>query len=136
MNVVLDTNVLMSAVLTPDGPCARILDLVLDGMLMLQADARILAEYTDVLRRPEFRLPAEDTTRLLEALAAPLDLVAAFPLASRLPDPDDLPFLEVAAATGSPLVTGNIRHYPAAVRGGVAVLSPADLLDLLRRRGS
>jgi putative PIN family toxin of toxin-antitoxin system len=136
MNVVLDTNVLVSAVLTPDGPCARILDLVLDGLLTLQADARILAEYADVLRRPEFRLPTEDTSRLLEALAAPIDPVAAVPLESRLPDPDDLPFLEVAAATGSLLVTGNIRHYPAAARGGVAVLSPADLLDVLRRRES
>jgi hypothetical protein len=81
-------------------------------------------------------VPSSATSRLLEALAAPLDLVAAFPLASRLPDPDDLPFLEVAAATGSLLVTGNIRHYPAVVREGVAVLSPADLLDVLRRRGS
>ena len=59
----------------------------------------------------------------------------ARPLPVELPDPDDLPFLEVAAAAGADaLVTGKLRHYRA-VRGrhDVRGLSPRDLLDRLAR---
>ena len=64
---------------------------------------------------------------------APGQPAAAVPLPVRLPDPDDAPFLEVAAATESILVTGNSRHFPKKAREGVVVLSPAELLELLRQ---
>jgi hypothetical protein len=50
-----------------------------------------------------------------------------------LPHEDDRPFLEVAAATGAPLVTGNIRHFPPDACKDVHVLEPAAFLDLLRQ---
>ena len=56
----------------------------------------------------------------------------ALPLQAMLPDTDDLPFIEVAAAAGVPLVTGNIRHFPKRSRCGVDVLSPRQFLDGLR----
>jgi uncharacterized protein len=49
-----------------------------------------------------------------------------------LPDRDDEPFLAVAAATGSILVTGNVRHFPARARHGVRVQTPRELVDSLR----
>lgn len=49
-----------------------------------------------------------------------------------LPDPDDEPFLAVAAATASVLVTGNLRHFPVATRQGIAVLTPREFVDRLR----
>jgi predicted nucleic acid-binding protein len=46
-----------------------------------------------------------------------------------LPDPDDLPFIEVSqAAQADALVTGNVRHYPAASRHGIGVLTPAEFM--------
>jgi len=63
--------------------------------------------------------------------------VAARPLDVALPDPDDLPFLEVAAAGhADALVMGNARHF-APARGGhaVAVRTPRELLDVLRAPG-
>ena len=56
------------------------------------------------------------------------------PLATELPHDKDLPSLEVAAEAGAILVTGNPRHFPARARGGVTVVAPAELLDLLRHR--
>ena len=42
-------------------------------------------------------------------------------------------FLEIAVAADAPLVTGNLRHFPAALRAGADVLAPAAFLDRLRR---
>ena len=52
--VVLDTNVVVSGFLSPAGPPAQILGLTLAGKLTPAHDARILAELSEVLRRPEF----------------------------------------------------------------------------------
>jgi predicted nucleic acid-binding protein len=53
----------------------------------------------------------------------------------RLPDPDDLPFLEVAEAGGAQfLITGNLRHFPEEQRGTVPVVNPGEWLKLYRRQ--
>jgi hypothetical protein len=44
----------------------------------------------------------------------------------RLPNPDAYPFLAAARATGCPVVTGNLRHYPASA--GAEAISPARFL--------
>ena len=133
MRVVLDTNVMVSGALTTHGTCARILDLLNEGTFEICADDRILDEYESVLRRPELRIAAEDATPLMELARRVALPVAAVPLAAELPAPDDRPFLEVAAAGGALLVTGNLWHYPHRARAGVTVMSPADFLKLIRR---
>jgi putative PIN family toxin of toxin-antitoxin system len=55
MNIVLDTNVLVSGLLSPFGPCGRIVCMVSSGELTISLDARILAEYEEVLCRPKFK---------------------------------------------------------------------------------
>lgn len=133
MNVVLDTNVIVSAVLTERGPCARLLDMLVGGAFQLCADDRLLGEYDAVLRRPELRIAPADAdivTELVRRVALP---IAAAPLPVELHDPDDLPFLEVAAAAEAILVTGNTRHFPKRVCKGVTVVSPKEFLELLRR---
>lgn len=133
MRVVLDTNVIVSGVLTAGGTCARILDLVADGVLALAVNDHILAEYDRVLHRNELNIPPVDAATVMELIRSVADPAAAVPLPVRLPAPDDAPFLEVAAATESILVTGNSRHFPKKAREGVVVLSPAALLKLLRQ---
>ncbi len=134
MMVVLDTNVLVSALLCPFGPPARVLDLDLAGEVRLAYDDRLLAEYRQVLARPRFGLDVHDVTHLLDYLAADGLPVVARPLAISLPDPDDLPFLEVAVEAGAVLVTGNRRHFPAEVCGEALVLTPADFLAQWQNR--
>jgi putative PIN family toxin of toxin-antitoxin system len=133
MRVVLDTNVIVSGALTSHGTCARILDLLSENVFEICGDDRILDEYESVLRRPELRIAAENIAPLMELIRRVMLRVAAVPAAAELPDPDDLPFLETAAAGGALLVTGNIRHYPPRARAGVTVMSPADFLKLIRR---
>jgi putative PIN family toxin of toxin-antitoxin system len=133
MKIVLDTNVLVSGLLQPFGPSGQIVRLVASGELALCHDSRILAEYWEVLLRQKFRFDPERVHILMEEIRTGGIPVAARPLAIRLPDPDDEPFLEIALAGGVQcLVTGNLKHYPAEARHGVEVLSPRSFIDLYR----
>ncbi len=135
MKIVLDTNVLVSGLLQPFGPPGQILRLVASSELVLYHDPRILAEYQNVLHREKFGFDPERVEILLEEIRTGGIPVAARPLAIRLPDPDDEPFLEVALAGGAQcLVTGNVKHYPAKVRHGAEVLSPRSFIELYRAR--
>jgi putative PIN family toxin of toxin-antitoxin system len=132
VRVVLDTNVLVSGLLTPLGPPGRIVDLVLAGHVTLVVDDRVLAEYSDVRRRSRFGFNPGDVSALLEFLAAEAERVIPPPLAVALPDADDLPFLEVAATAAVSLVTGNPRHFrPTRGSHQVELLAPAEVLGRL-----
>ena len=129
MRIVLDTNVLVTGLLSATGPPAWIVEAVLAGELELALDAAIRQEYEDVLRRPEFRFRPGYVENLLAVIDRFAFLVtAAPPCPEPLPDPDDEPLLAVAAATGSLLVTGNLKHFPPRRRGGVVVQTPRELV--------
>ena len=123
--------------LSPFRAPARVLDLILAGDLVLLLDDRILAEYREVAARPKFGFDRADVDRLLATLDALAEHVAAPPLAVRLPDPADLPFLEVSAAgAADALVTGNARHFEAlTVSHALPVMVPGELMDRLAGRG-
>jgi len=132
MRIVADTNVLVSGVLSTQGPPGWIVEAFLSGELDLAFDAWIRAEYEDVLRRRELGLDTSRVGELLEAIDRFGLEVTALPWSHRLPDPDDAHFLAVANLLDCPLVTGNLKHYPASARGGVTVLSPRQFLDRIR----
>lgn len=130
MRLVLDTNVLVSALLSPYRPPARVLDRLLEGSARLCYDTRIVGEYREVLARPKLGFEEQATGALVDYLEATGELVAPQPLDLFLPDAADAMFLEVAAtAQADCLVTGNLRHFPADRRQGVWVVSPAELIN-------
>jgi putative PIN family toxin of toxin-antitoxin system len=135
IRVVLDTNVLVSGLLSEQGPPGLIVDLVFTGELKLAYDARLLAEYREILARPELKIDAVDAEELLRAIEETGETVAALPWPHRLPDPDDEIVLAVAeAAHATCVVTGNLRHFPRAQRGRVTVFSPREFVEWLRER--
>ncbi len=110
--------------------------MISSGAVALCLDARIFAEYDDVLARPRFGFDPDAVAALLDYIDFRSEVVASEPLEQRLPDPDDEPFLEVAAACGADcLVTGNLAHFSPDVRAGVTVLSPAQFMDEVRAQG-
>jgi putative PIN family toxin of toxin-antitoxin system len=133
VKAVLDTNVLVSSLLTPGGTCAQILDLITGRVVRPCLDGRILAEYEDVLPDPRFPFRPDEVDRVLTLFRAAGERVTARPHPIALPHPADLPFIEVAAAGEAVLVTANLRHFPERARCGVTVLSPSGFLELLRR---
>ena len=134
MIAVLDTNVLVSGILKPSGPSGAILRLAAAGIIRTAYDARILAEYRDVLLRPAFGFPENSVLDLLVQLEQEGLPVVAAPLPFRLPDPDDEPFLEIAlTAQVHALVTGNKRHFPRKSRK-IAILSPGEFIEGFTRK--
>ena len=132
MRVVLDTNVLVSGLMAPTGPCGRVVELMFAGALTPCVDARMVEEYRAVLPRPLFQFCPEDVTGTLEFIRSRAERIAPMPLSVNLPHEDDRPFLEVAASAAAVLITGNKRHYPKKARGQVIVVGCSELLDLLR----
>ena len=113
MRVVLDTNVIVSALLSPAGPPAAIVNAALDGTFATLVDNRILFECEDVLRRKKFEFDPRDVRAFLEFFRHEGEYVSATAAPITINDPADLPFIEVAcAAKADYLITGNTRHYP------------------------
>lgn len=110
--IVLDTIILVSALLTPAGNPNKILQAVLDGTATLVYSDAIIAEYRSVLARPRFGFDARDVADVLTFIEAFGDLADADPSIDQLPDETDRPFYDVALQTGAILVTGNAKHYP------------------------
>lgn len=135
MRIVLDTNVVVSGLLSVSGPPAQIVDLVSTGDLTLVVDDRIVSEYRDVLVRPRRGIALSDIHEFLALLEDAEQCIGA-PLPFALLDPFDEPFLEVAVAGAvDALVTGNEKHFRTpGGRLAIPVLSPRRFLDLLAGR--
>ena len=129
---VLDTNVLLSGLISANGPPGRLIDAVLARRLQIAFDDRILHEYKAVLARPKFQFKPSDVTAFWEILPFQCHLVAMPVECLQASDPDDTKFLEVANATESKiLVTGNARHYPEKSRGDIFILTPAEAFNCI-----
>lgn len=130
--VVLDTNVIVSAGIKPEGAPAQILmDWVLEGLVQVVASPVVVAEYREVVRRAKFERYGFPPLWLEFVIEESLRLGDPEPWMLDCPDPKDAPFLALAHASGAWLVTGNMKHFPEEARGGVRVLSPADFLGHL-----
>ncbi|OGV66056.1 MAG: putative toxin-antitoxin system toxin component, PIN family [Lentisphaerae bacterium RIFOXYB12_FULL_65_16] len=135
MRIVLDTNVLVSGLLSPFGTCGEIVRMLTSGVFTPCVDARIMLEYDEVLRRPSFKIDPRRIDRLIAYLESTAEVHAPLPLPVQLPDRDDTPFLEVASvARVDCLGTGNLRHFPAECRGGVRVASPGEFVAFFHQR--
>lgn len=131
MKIVVDTNVLVSALLRSKSIPARIIDLILSRQVTLVLDHRIYNEYQEVLFGPEFGFPRDAVDDLLDFLWRSSERANAPATAIELPDPDDAKFLEVARISAADaLVTGNLKHFPARQRSGVQVFSPREWWEL------
>lgn len=130
MRIVLDTNVLVSGLLTPFGICGEIVRMLPSHAITLCVDSRILFEYEDVLRRPRFEIDEKLITVLMATIMTASEKHSTQPLPNALPDGGDHPFLEVAiSAQVDYLVTGNLKHFPPELRCDITVLTPREFLD-------
>jgi predicted nucleic acid-binding protein len=96
-------------------------------------DDRIIDEYTSVLKRPKFQFNEQDIEALIDHVSSYGLQVSAVPLGIRnIPDPSDLPFAEVAvSANVDALVTGDIGHFDFLDRYKIAVVTPAELIQII-----
>ena len=113
LRLVIDTNILVSAALKPHGLQRTILLLAIAKPANLYVTEAILAEYRDVLARPELKIPRGLRQRLLQLIKNHAPIVSPASTLQVAKDPGDNKFLECAdAARADYLVTGNQRHFP------------------------
>ncbi len=114
MRVVLDTNILISAVWKPGGLEARVVELALSGALTACVSGPVSAEYRAVLGRKKFESHRREAEEMLRRIERCTTLVEPSERLTAASDEDDNRLLECAVAAGARyLITGNLRHYPA-----------------------
>lgn len=137
MRLVLDTNVVASAVLWGGVP-RQLLQDGREKRVSLFTSIRLLAELTDILGRPKFEkklaasgLTIEQIVDRYAELAAVVQPTAIAPTV--LDDPDDDQVLACAVAARADLiVSGDRRHLlPLGSFGGMPIVSPAEALRII-----
>lgn len=131
---VFDTNVLVSALMSKrkDSPTVELLDLVLDGCIVLLYNEEIIAEYADVLHRSKFGFDKSRIDNVMDLVRTGLN-VERTSTDKDFPDPDDRVFYEVSLSKDDTyMVTGNQRHFPQEPK----VVSPAEMLSIINAASS
>lgn len=130
IRAVVDTNVLVSGLLSPAGKEALILRAIHQGLVRACCSAAILKEYAAVLARPKFAFPPDEIEAVLAMLEDKGELVQPAPSPVSSPDPGDTKFLDCAlTARADVLVTGNKRHFPEGTYGTTRVVNAGELLE-------
>jgi putative PIN family toxin of toxin-antitoxin system len=113
LRLVVDTNIVVSAAIKPDGLQRTVLLLAITRPARLYVSNAILTEYRDVLSRPEFQMRKGLRRQLLDLIRKRGHLVKPARTVQVATDPEDNIFIECAdAARADYLVTGNVRHFP------------------------
>ena len=128
---VIDTNVLVSAMLKHDSVPGNIMDLAFDGPIIPVLNDSIESEYQEVLLRPKFHLPLELVEDIILTFRQRGLYIDADTMDIDLPDPKDRVFYEVVMEERKEedafLVTGNIKHFPERPY----VVTPRQMLDII-----
>ncbi|MGO9272496.1 MAG: putative toxin-antitoxin system toxin component, PIN family [Terriglobia bacterium] len=131
IRVVLDTNIIVSALLQPLGPPAQIFVLALGGSIQMCVSGSIYAEYEEVIRRPRFQRAEDIIAGTLYAIREKAFWVRPTEALRVCADPDDDIFLECTqAGRADYLVTGNLKHFPTSFKG-TRIVTARRLLDLI-----
>ena len=132
--IVLDTNVLISAILF-GGPPREILECVIRGSVDCVLAPAILDELRDVLQRPKFGLSPEQAFQVLEELHAICEVINLFMQIHIVSaDPDDNLVLACALEAKADLLVSGDRHLlEIGTFEGVQVVPPADALETIKR---
>jgi len=113
LRLVIDTNNVVSAALKPAGVPRTVLLLAITKPARLYVSDPILAEYSEVLSRPELNVRKGLQRQLIDLIESHSFPVSPSRRLQVAHDPDDNLFLECADASRADyLVTGNERHFP------------------------
>lgn len=131
---VIDTNVLVSALITKndDAATVQVIKGIFKGKVIPLFSSDIFKEYNEVLRRPKFGLDETLLKTMLTAIENAGVLISPSPSDEKLPDIKDLPFYEVVLECHDKsafLVTGNTKHFPVKP----FIVTPAQFLEIINK---
>ena len=119
--VVVDTNVIISALYTSDSesPTVKIVEAFLRKEITLLYNEEIINEYEEVLRRPKFKFPNLLVENFLVA-------IKRLGILSDRVDSGEF-FYDAVSTDNALLVTGNAKHFPKSP----IVVTPAELISII-----
>ena len=130
LRLVIDTNILVAALLNQLGPSFALMQRVRQNQITMCCTPALFLEYEDVLKRADqlqaSGLLAEDIDAILNELAGlVLPVTTHYQWRPQLRDPADEMVLEAAAnAQAQAIVTYNLRDFGPAKLFGIPVLNP------------
>ena len=136
--VVIDTNVLVSALITrnENSPTVKILRFLANGNIVPVYSEEIIKEYNDVLRREKFSLPESLIINLLkDIMDNGLEITELANVDEVMPDPKDVVFYAVTLSAQDKdafLVTGNGKHF----LKKPFVVTPSELIEMLQNENA
>lgn len=128
---VIDTNVLVSALLKSASVPRSVIEYVFAGDVMPLYNDEIITEYIEVLNRPKFHFPKESVTDVVNRIKEVGIFFNSVKIEESFPDPKDVVFYAVTMNARNEkdgyLVTGNIKHFPYQS----FVVTPRQMLDII-----
>ena len=128
---VIDTNVLVSALIRKESIPGLVVSHALEGKIIPLVNAEILEEYNDVLRRRKFKFDERAVEVIIAGIISRAIHVDAVKIDDYLPDPKDAVFYEVVMESRKEhdayLVTGNLKHFPQRT----FIVTPREMLNII-----
>lgn len=113
---VIDTNVIVSALLKKESNPGKVVVNTLAGIITPVYSKEIIAEYNEVLHRKKFKFSNEVIDSIIQAIIKNGKEFFGIPTEEKPSDPDDIVFYEVTMDSRQTdetfLVTGNIKDFP------------------------
>jgi len=131
INIVLDTNVIISATISSLGNPAKIISLIAaDENMQIYYSSEILAEYARVLSYERLNFSEEKKAFALNVIKKYGILIQSTTISEiPLPDESDRVFYDTAKAADAYLITGNLKHYPEEPH----ILTPAQFIKMFEK---
>ena len=132
-DIVLDTNVLLTALRSSLGMSFRLLSMLEEDRFVTHVSAPLLAEYEAVLKRGALPLSERQIDDVLDFVCARSVHDKIFYLwRPALKDPDDDFLLELAVKARASIITWNLTDFKRASTFGIRVMTPRDFLNSLK----
>lgn len=132
---VIDTNVLVSAMIKPISIPGEIINCVADEKIIPLLHNEILTEYARVINRPRFKFSQEHIEKLLNKITVHGKFIDAKEYDEDMPDPKDKIFYWVTLTAREEveayLVTENLKHFPIKP----FIVTPREMLEILESDG-
>lgn len=128
---VLDTNVLVSALIRKESVPGAVVTHALEGKIIPLVNAEILEEYNDVLRRKKFKFDEQTVEVIITGIISRAIHIDAVKTEEFFPDPKDAVFYEIVMESRKEhdayLVTGNLKHFPQRT----FIVTPREMLNII-----
>jgi len=136
MRAVIDTGVLVSGLIRPQGTSGEVLRALREGKLTILYSNETIVEIVDVLDRKKFRqkyhITQDDISALINLIRLRGEAVIPYQRVADCRDPKDDKFLEVAfAGNAECLVSGDLDLLSMNPYRSIPIVSPAEFLTML-----